>query len=131
MTHHIHHTYDEILPASLPGLEVHVQYHCESEIHVDDDGEHDPRLLCMAAQVNGSPVHFEKFPLESDGQQAREFLAKLRENARQVLWAKALEAAKKAGYIDPQDINAAAYRWQATGSAKLPVSFPLEKPFVI
>ena len=133
MTHHIHHTYDEILPAS-SGLEIHVEYCCESEIEINDDGnEESNRLLSISARVGGRILYLSlelKFPLESDGQQAREFLARLRENARQALWAKALEEAKKAGY-EGFDAGFAAERWMRTGSAKLPVSFPLEKPFVI
>ena len=135
MTHHIHHTYDEILPASSPGLEVHVEYNCESEIEIDDDGnEESNRLLSISARVGSRLLYLSlelKSPLESDGQQAREFLARLRENARQALWAKALEEAKKAGYI-AADLNMAALRWMKTGKARLlePLSKP-EKPFVI
>lgn len=121
MTHTIKHQYDELLPTACPGLEIHVVYQCESEIEVDEDGEHDPRLISIASRAHSAQLSFTlpapKFPREQDSQQSREFLAKLRESARQALWAKALRMAKEAGYTDPQHIKIAAERWQRTGDA--------------
>lgn len=121
MTHTIQHTYDEILNAGLPGLEIHIVYNCESEICFDEEGgEESNRLLEIKATVNGVSQTVERlFPYEYDSREAREFLAKLRESARQALWAKAIEAAKEAGYTDAAGINVAAERWQRTGNAKI------------
>lgn len=136
MTYTIEHQYDEILPGAWPGLEIHVVYYCESEIEIDEDGEHDPRLISISAFIN-TALKYTKynvpFPRESDGQAAREFLAKLRESARQALWANALEMAKQSQEFDgdPIAINEIANRWMRTGSTKLAAPLPLEKPFVI
>lgn len=119
MTHTIEHQYDEILHAAWPGLEIHIVYYCESEIEIDDEGEHDPFLLTIRAEINGKQVPAPRFPLDEHGQDAKRFLAKLRESARQALWGEAISAAKSAGYTDPQEINAAAEMWQRTGKAAL------------
>ena len=122
MTHTISHQYDEIIQASLPGLEIHVVYDCESEIVVDEEGnEETNRLLTISASVDGNLQHLPKFPEEKDGQQTREFLALLRESARQALWAKACRKAQFQGY-PPETVNAAAERWMRTGSTKLPIN---------
>lgn len=121
MTHYIQHQYDELLPAAWPGLEIHVVYDCESEIWVDNGSEQDPTLTYIRASVNGTPVQIPAFPREQDGQSAREFLAKLRESARQALWATALREAKAAGYADPLEISTAAQRWISIGEAELPM----------
>lgn len=89
MTKEISHQYDEILHGSLPGLEVHVVYDCESQITYDDDGEESNILTAITATVNGAPADV-KFPEAKHGQQVREFLARLRESARQALYAQEL-----------------------------------------
>lgn len=91
MTHYIKHQYDELLPPIMPGLEIHVVYNCESEITFGDDGEEESnRLISIEPVVNNHTTHFEKFPEEKDGADARKFLAILRDSARQALWAKQL-----------------------------------------
>ncbi len=135
MTHTIKHQYDELLPAAWPGLEIHIVYNCESEIVVDEDGEHDPRLISISARVDVGHLSLTlpepPLPREEHGSGARKFLAALRENARQALWAKALRVAKASAAFDrdPLSINEIANRWLRTGSTKKPkVSFPLDKP---
>lgn len=115
MTHHVQHQYDEILQAALPGLEVHVIYNCESEIVFDENGDEESnRLVSIETRVNGVqqllPVSL--FPFESEGMEAREFLAKLRESARQALWAEALRQIR--GTAVPP------HYWMVTGSMELP-----------
>ena len=127
MTHHISHQYDEILQAALPGLQAHVVYNCESEIVFDDEGnEESNRLLTISATVNGAPAHLPAFPRESGSQDEKRFLALLRESARQALFVKALNVAKKAGFQLTEDRVIVAEHWQRTGSTKLPIS--LGKP---
>lgn len=114
MTHHIQHQYDEILQADLPGLEIHVIYNCESEIEFGNDGEEvSNRLISISVSVDGKKSAFAFLPRETDGKDAREFLARLRESARQALYAEALRQAEKAAH--------SAERWMRTGSTKLPV----------
>lgn len=132
MTHHIQHQYDEILNASLPGLEIHIVYECESEISFDEDGnEESNRLLRISATVNSFSLPLPKFPEAKDGNDAREFLARLRESARQALWAKALKMARSFVADEWTEINFAAERWQRTGSTKIPTFGKPEKDFVI
>lgn len=122
MTHRIQHQYDEILHAAWPGLEIHVIYYCDSEIVIDDEGEHAPYLLTIRAEINGQQVPAPKFPLYEHGDDTRKFLAKLRESARQALWAKALREAKAAGYKIENaeyEVIEAAENWQRTGKAVL------------
>ncbi len=91
MTHSISHEYDEILHPAMPGVEVQVVYKCASEITFDENGDEESnRLISIAPNVNGQHTHFTAFPLESDGEQAKRFLARLRESARQALHAKLL-----------------------------------------
>ena len=133
MTHTISHQYDEILQAALPGLEVHVIYNCESEIVFDENGDEESnRLVSIETRVNGVqqllPVAL--FPFESEGMEAREFLAKLRESARQALWAEALKVAKESPNVWG-DMAKIAEHWQRTGTTKFPVSIGKpEKDFV-
>lgn len=124
MTHHIAHQYDELLPASLPGLEIHVVYHCESEIVFDEGGnEESNRLIEMFCRIDGHKPPMYKIPQETDGKEAREFLARLRESARQALWAEAL---KQAATFEPIDRPMLANHWQATGKIRFP--FNVGKP---
>jgi len=91
MTHSIYHEYDEILHPAMPDVEVHVVYKCESEITFDEYGnEESNRLISIAPNVNGQHTHFTAFPLETHGEQAKRFLALLRESARQALHAQLL-----------------------------------------
>jgi hypothetical protein len=95
MTKEISHQYDEILHGSLPVLEIHVVYDCESQITYDEDGGEESNILtAITCTVNGTPADI-TFPEEKHGQQAREFLARLRESARQALYAQELR--EKAG----------------------------------
>lgn len=129
MTHTIKHQYDEILNASLPGLEIHVVYHLESEIEIGFDGiEESNRLLSIETLVNGKTAYLPalSFPMETDGRDAQKFLALIRESARQALFVKALNVAKKAGFQLTEDRVIVAEHWQRTGSTKLPIS--LGKP---
>lgn len=113
MTHHIAHQYDEIIPASLPGLEVHVIYNCESEIVFDEYGDEESnRLIQIAPMVNGQPSRFTTFPRENGSEDEKRFLALLRESARQALWAKALRVAVA---FPVHEQMMAAERWQRTG----------------
>lgn len=113
MTHHIAHQYDEILPASLPGLEIHVVYHCESEITFDEYGDEESnRIISIAPTVNGQPAPFATFPRENGSEDEKRFLALLRESARQALWAKALRVAVA---FPVHEQMMAAERWQRTG----------------
>lgn len=122
MTHTIKHQYDELLPASLPGLEIHVVYHCESEITFDEYGDEESnRLIEMFCRIDGHKPPMYKIPKETDGKEAREFLGLLRESARQALWAEALR--QVAGKGVP------AYQWMVTGSANLS-AFEGKKDFV-
>lgn len=131
MTHYIKHQYDELLPPIMPGLEIHVVYNCESEITFGDDGkEESNRLISIEPVVNNHTTHFEKFPEEKDGADARKFLAILRDSARQALWAEALRQAKDAGYADPQEINTVAYNWQRLGVAELLPGLVKERNFI-
>lgn len=128
MTHRIFHEYDELLTAAWRGLEIHIRYFCESEITIDDEGEHDPFLLTIRAEVNGQQVPAPPFPLEEHGQDNRKFLAVLRESARQALWAKALRVAKESPNVWG-DLSQIAEQWMRTGSTKNPNSiFPIDKP---
>lgn len=87
MTKEISHQYDEILHGSLPGLEIHIVYDCESQIVYDEDGDEESNLLtAITCTVNGAPVDG-RFPEPKHGEQARNFLARLRENARDALYA--------------------------------------------
>ena len=87
MTKEISHQYDELLPTSLPGVEVHVIYDCESQITYDHEGNEESNLLtAITATVNGVPVDV-VFPEPKHGEQARQFLALLRESARDALYA--------------------------------------------
>lgn len=127
MTHTIEHQYDEILQGAWPGLEIHVVYYCTSEIVIDDEGEHDPFLLTIRAEVNGAQVVAPPFPLEEHGSDAKKFLAILRESARQTLWAKALKVAREHA-TEWDSITEFAERWMRTGSTKMPMPFPIDKP---
>lgn len=87
MTKEIQHQYDELLPTSLPGVAVHVIYNCESQIAYDHEGNEESNLLtAITCTVNGVPADV-VFPEPKHGQQAREFLARLRESARDALYA--------------------------------------------
>ena len=133
MTHHIQHQYDEILNAGLPGLEIHIVYDCESEISFDDEGgEENNRLLEITATVNGQKLSWKDilFPKEIHGQQSREFLALLRESARQALWAKALQMAKLTN-CQTNELLEVARAWQLTGTPDLPTFGKPERDFVI
>lgn len=134
MTHYVKHQYDELLNVAWPGLEVRVIYNCESEIEVGEEGEHDPRLISINARADGVLLSVAlpapALPRETDGKEAREFLAKLRESARQALWAEALRQAKDAGYTDPQEINTVAYNWQFFGVAELLPGFSKSRSFI-
>lgn len=89
MTHEISFQYDEILHPAMPGVEIHVVYNCEAEITIDEEGREESNILTSIAPfLNGQPTAFYKFPEEKDGKAAREFLAKLREAARNALWQK-------------------------------------------
>lgn len=131
MTHYVKHQYDELVGASLPGLEIHIVYGCESEITFDGTGnEESNRLVKLGAVIHGQLMPHIFFPRETDGKEAREFLAKLRESARQALWAEALRQAKDAGYTDPQEINTVAYNWQRLGVAELLPGFSKSRSFI-
>lgn len=120
MTHTISHQYDEIIQASLPGLEIHVVYHLESEIEIGFDGiEESNRLLSIETLVNGKTAYLPalSFPMETDGRDAQKFLALIRESARQALWAKALRIAKDEG-DEFASINELANLWERTGRIK-------------
>jgi len=96
MTKEIAHQYDEILHAGLPGLEIHVVYDCESQITYDEDGGEEANILtAITATVNGTPADI-IFPEAKHGQQAREFLARIRESARQALYVQELRQQKSA-----------------------------------
>jgi len=113
MTHHIAHQYDEILPASLPGLEIHIVYNCESEIVFDEYGDEESnRLISIAPMVNGQPSPFTTFPRENGSEDEKRFLGVLRESARQALWAEALRVAVA---FPVHEQMMAAERWQRTG----------------
>jgi len=87
MTKEISHQYDEILHGKLPGLEIHVIYNCQSEISYDENGDElDNILTAITATVNGVPADV-IFPEAKHGQDARLFLALLRESARDALYA--------------------------------------------
>lgn len=133
MTHTIKHQYDEILNASLPGLEIHVVYHLESEIEIGFDGiEESNRLLSIETLVNGKTAYLPalSFPMETDGRDAQKFLALIRESARQALWAEALKVAKESPNVWG-DMAKIAEHWQRTGTTKFPVSIGKpEKDFV-
>ena len=89
-TKEISHQYDEILPTSLPGLEIHVIYDCQSEISYDENGDELDNILTeITCTVNGVPADV-IFPEAKDGQATREFLALLRESARDALYAQEL-----------------------------------------
>lgn len=89
--HTIKYQYDELLTPALPGLEIHAVYNCESVIEYDDEGNEDSNyLVAIEATVNGVPTHFERFPQAKHGEDAKKFLAKLREAARQALYAQKL-----------------------------------------
>ena len=89
-TKEIQHQYDELLPTSLPGVEVHVIYNCQSEISYDENGDElDNILTAITATVNGVPADV-IFPEAKDGEHARNFLARLRESARDALYAQEL-----------------------------------------
>lgn len=91
MTHSISHEYDEILFPAMPGVEIHVVYKCESEIAFDEYGDEESnRLISIAPFVNSRPVHCSEFPEMRHGEQAKRFLARLRESARQALHAQLL-----------------------------------------
>ena len=94
MTHEIAHQYDEILPAAMPGLEIHVVYECASEISYNEYGDEESnRLLTISAEVNGVPNALPcKFPEMKDGRDAQYFLARLRASAGDALYAQALRA---------------------------------------
>jgi len=127
MTHHIAHQYDEILPASLPGLEIHVVYHCESEIVFNEDGDEESnRLIHIAPIVNGQPAPFATFPRENGSEDEKRFLALLRESARQALWAEAL---KQASAFEPIDRPMVANHWQVTGKIRFPFNAGKPEPF--
>ena len=124
VTHHIAHQYDEILPASLPGLEVHIVYYCESEIVFDEYGDEESnRLIHIAPMVNGQSSPFTTFPRENGSEGEKRILALLRESARQALWAEAL---KQAATFEPIDRPMVANHWQATGKIRFP--FNVGKP---
>lgn len=90
ITKEIHHQYDELLPTSLPGVEVHVIYECESQITYDHEGNEESNILiAITCTVNGVPADV-IFPEAKDGQATREFLALLRESARDALYAQEL-----------------------------------------
>jgi hypothetical protein len=87
MTKEISHQYDELLHGKLPGLEIHVIYNCQSEISYDENGDElDNILTAITATVNGVPADV-VFPEAKDGEHARNFLARLRESARDALYA--------------------------------------------
>ena len=89
-TKEIQHQYDEILPTSLPGVEVHVIYECESQITYDHEGNEESNILtAITCTVNGVPADV-IFPEAKDGEHARNFLARLRESARDALYAQEL-----------------------------------------
>lgn len=93
MTHSISHQYDEILLTAMPGTEIHVIYNCESEICYDENGnEESNRLLTISVDANGvtQDLSLAPFPNSENGEQAKRFLARLRESARQALHAKLL-----------------------------------------
>jgi hypothetical protein len=90
MTHEVKHQYDEILHGALPGLEIHIVYDCESQITYDEDGGEEANILtAIACTVNGTPADI-IFPEAKHGVESRNFLARLRESARQALYAQEL-----------------------------------------
>ena len=94
-TKEIQHQYDELLPTSLPGVEVHVIYNCESQITYDHEGNEESNLLtAITCTVNGAPADV-VFPEAKDGEHARNFLARLRESARDALYAQELRDSEK------------------------------------
>lgn len=95
MTKEISHQYDELLPTSLPGVEVHVIYDCQSEISYDENGDElDNILTAITCTVNGVPAEV-IFPEPKHGEHARNFLARLRESARDALYAQELRDSEK------------------------------------
>ena len=87
MTKEISHQYDELLHGALPGLQIHIVYDCESQITYDHEGNEESNLLtAITCTVNGAPADV-VFPEAKDGEQARNFLARLRESARDALYA--------------------------------------------
>jgi hypothetical protein len=87
MTKEISHQYDELLHGALPGLQIHIVYDCESQITYDENGDEESNLLTkITCTVNGAPADV-IFPEAKHGQDARLFLALLRESARDALYA--------------------------------------------
>ena len=87
MTKEISHQYDELLHGALPGLQIHIVYDCESQITYDHEGNEESNLLtAITCTVNGAPADV-VFPEAKDGEHARNFLARLRESARDALYA--------------------------------------------
>jgi len=86
-TKEIQHQYDEILHGKLPGLQIHIVYDCESQITYDHEGNEESNILTeITCTVNGVPADV-IFPEAKHGQDARQFLALLRESARDALYA--------------------------------------------
>lgn len=86
-TKEISHQYDQIVHALLPGLQIHIVYDCESQITYDENGDEESNLLTkITCTVNGAPADV-IFPEAKHGQDARLFLALLRESARDALYA--------------------------------------------
>lgn len=97
--------------AMIPGGGVTFRYTGQAEVEGDDVD-----ILSVYVFTNGVKGPFATLPEE---QYAKEFYAIVREQVRQSFWALALQAAKEAGYTNPQDINTAAEMWQRTGKACL------------
>ena len=87
ITKEIQHQYDQIVDCLLPGLQIHIVYDCESQITYDHEGNEESNLLtAITCTVNGVPADV-IFPEAKHGQDARQFLALLRESARDALYA--------------------------------------------
>ena len=77
----------ENLTPALPKLEMEVRYFATASIELDSEGrEVEFNFSDLSVSVNGEHWYGQDLPLETDGQDARHFLARMREAARRELY---------------------------------------------
>ena len=86
-TKEIDFTHAEILIPALTSIEIEVKYKATAFFVFDSaGGEVGVSISFLFVSVNGQPFTSENVPEETEGSDARKFLALMREAARKALW---------------------------------------------
>ena len=87
MTKEIDFTHAEIVTPALTSVEIQVTYKATALFVFDSaGGEVSVSISSLFVSVNGQPFISENVPEETQGSDARQFLAIMREAARKALW---------------------------------------------